>query len=127
LRPRTADALDQQHNVRIPWFAGIVSGAASILGLTGNLLSLRSLPSELSYLVFRRAVGLIGSQFGIRWFSNLTARAGPRTTDSWREIAVRLTCRIAQQHTAQRMQITDGIRAVARTIQVSLLRSRPGP
>ena len=114
-RPRTFSATDQQPSIHIPWFAGILSGAAigllsgltgtgggiflsplllffdwtnarqasgitapfilanSIFGLMGNLLSLRSLPAELSYLVVAALLGgLIGTQFGIRWFSNVT-------------------------------------------------------
>lgn len=47
--------------------------ANSIAGLAGNLVSLRSLPSELSYFIVAALVGaLIGTQFGIRWFSNVT-------------------------------------------------------
>lgn len=45
----------------------------SIAGLAGNVASLRSLPAELSYFVVAALLGaLIGTQFGIRWFSNVT-------------------------------------------------------
>ncbi len=112
-QPRTPDATDQQVAIHIPWFAGILSGAAigllsgltgtgggiflsplllflgwtnarqasgitapfilanSISGLAGNLVSLRSLPPELSYFVVAALLGgVIGTQFGIRWLGN---------------------------------------------------------
>jgi uncharacterized membrane protein YfcA len=42
----------------------------SIAGLAGNLLSLRSLPAELPYLVIAALAGaVVGTQLGIRWLS----------------------------------------------------------
>ncbi len=114
-QPRVGSPTSQLPTIRIPWVAGVFSGAAvgllsgltgtgggiflsplllffgwttarqasgitapfilanSIAGLAGNLVSLRSLPSELSYFIVAALVGaLIGTQFGIRWFSNVT-------------------------------------------------------
>lgn len=114
-QPRIASATEKQPAIHIPWFAGVLSGAAvgllsgltgtgggiflsplllffgwtnarqasgitapfilanSISGLAGNVSSLRSLPLELSYFVVAALLGaLIGTQFGIRWFSNVT-------------------------------------------------------
>ena len=45
----------------------------SISGLSGNLASLRSLPAELSYFIVAALLGgVVGTQFSIRWLSNLT-------------------------------------------------------
>ena len=45
----------------------------SIAGLAGNVVSLRALPTELSYFIVAALLGgLLGTELGIRWLSSVT-------------------------------------------------------